>query len=400
MSFVSCAHTHKSHRLNNHISYSCAPFLIVLFVLVLLGFTPAVARGASTEPELSEAQAAIVVDANGSVLYSKNPDTEINMASVTKVMSAVVALDSGISLDTTCQLRDVSLSENAVIAGYHGGMTSSLRDLMRVMLVRSANDAATEVAYSVAGSEEAFVQRMNDKAAELGLTHTHFVNPHGLDAEGHHSSVSDLVTLGRYAMTKYPFIAETVRLKKVTAPVGSIQATFETSDNLLNTYPGMLGIKTGAGDTVTSFLGCARRDNTTLYTCVLGCKTLPGRFSDTVSLLNWAWSTYDHYTLASADQPVAYAPFADHFGLSCVISADCTTRGLVWPDDGIATYQRIMYPAGTLCVPSQTMGVCQWRQGTRVIGTCSYSTRPKLVRSYSGFGLIDQMTSFGPHAGR
>ena len=286
-----------------------------------------------------------------------------------------------------------------MVAGYQPGQTSSLEDLMRVMLVRSANDAAYEVAVACAGSEQAFVDKMNDKAAELGMTHTHFVNPHGLDAEGHHSSVSDLVTLARYAMTRYPFISDTVRRTSVTVPIGSASITFPTVDTFLTSYRGALGIKTGTGDTVTSFLGAARRGGTTLYTCVLGCKTAQGRFSDTRALMDWAFTRYQRYQLSRAGQIVAVQPYAYHFGLSAVVSADTSAKGLVWPDGGSTTYERTLRTSGVLSVPNEGVGVCQWMQDGRVVATVSYSTRPKLVRTPVGIGLFGRLDQLPANAG-
>lgn len=357
--------------------------------LALLG-SPTRALAVEGEPQLTEAQAAIVEDSAGNVLFSKNPDAEINMASVTKIMTAVVALESGVPLDTQVTMSPPVLQENALVAGYQAGQTSSLEDLMRVMLVRSANDAAYEVAVACAGSEEAFVQKMNDKAAELGMTHTQFQNSHGLDAEGHYSSVADLVTLGRYAMTNYPFISDTVRLSEVTAPVGSVDVTFHTVDRFVETYPGALGIKTGTGNEVTSFLGSARRDGVTLYTCVLGCETSAGRFADTESLMDWAFDNYDRYRLANANTIVRVEPFAYHFGLSVVVTADASLTGMVWPDGGDTTWRAISPERGLLIEPGQQVSACQWTQDGRTVGTATYSSRSALVPTSSGFGLLDQ----------
>ena len=274
-------------------------FGAILVAALTLCYAPTNAMAVESEPNLTEAQSAMVIDAQGNVLYEKNPDEEINMASVTKVMTAVVALESGVSLDTVCNLSAPALDENAMVAGYQSGDTSTLRDLLRAALVYSANDGAYEVAVAVAGSEDDFVQMMNDKAAELGMNNTHFENSHGLDAEGHHSTVHDLTILARYAMTKHPFIADTVRQTEVTVPIGENNVTLPTVDTLLYSYPGLLGIKTGTGNHVTAFLGCARRNGVTLYTSVLGCQTKEGRFTDTASLLDWAFGTYDAHSYAS-----------------------------------------------------------------------------------------------------
>lgn len=370
-------------------------FCLTLAFLLAFSFSMVVAstraQAKTSEPTLSEAQAAIVVDSTGSVLYEKNPDDEINMASVTKVMTAVVALESGTPLDKACTLSKPELAENAMVAGYEAGSTSTFEDLLHVMLVYSANDAAYEVAVAVAGSEDSFVQMMNDKAAELGMDHTHFENPHGLDADGHHSTVHDLAILARYAMTTQPFIADTVRMTSTTVNVNGVQETFPTVDHLLGEYDGLIGIKTGAGNYVTAFMGCARRHGTTLYTVVLGCATREGRFTDTESLLDWAFDTYDSYTLASPKTVVTKRPFAYDLALSCTVAAQATTTGLVWPDAGPTTYVRTMSFAGQLLAPRETAGVCSWTQAGRRVGTCTYVSTRDLAFARSGFGLVDEL---------
>ena len=361
---------------------------VILAIALAFSNAPTKAMAVESEPNLSEAEAAMVVDAQGNVLYEKNPDEEINMASVTKVMTAVVALESGVSLDTVCTLSTPALDENAMVAGYQSGDTSTLRNLLRAALVYSANDGAYEVAVAVAGSEDAFVQMMNDKAAELGMNNTHFENSHGLDAEGHHSTVHDLTILARYAMTKHPFIADTVRQTEVTVPIGGYNVTLPTVDDLLSTYPGLLGIKTGTGNYVTTFLGCARRNGVTLYTSVLGCQTKEGRFADTASLLDWAFDTYEWHSYASPRLREGSRTFAYNMAFSCVVSPDSYANGLSWPDGGDISCERIV-PQDRLFVPGDTVEVRQWTQGEHVVSTCSYSARNQLGRTVSGFGLND-----------
>ena len=363
------------------------PALLVAIVLSL-ALAPTRALALDTQPELSEAQAAIVVDETGNVLYEKNPDEQINMASITKIMTAVVALESGTPLDTVCTLSAPELAENAMVAGYAAGSTSTLEDLMHVMLVYSANDAAYEVAQAVAGSQEAFVTKMNAKAKELGMTGTHFENPHGLDADGHHSTVHDLAILARYAMTTQPFIADTVRMTEVTVNVNGSQLTFPTVDHLLGNYPGLLGIKTGAGNTVTAFMGCARRNGTTLYTVVLGCQTVDGRFADTEALLDWAFSNYAKRTLTDGSRVLGSRPFAYDLAYSLDVSVPATLDGLTWPDEGDTSYTRVACHSDKLCTPGQTVGVCTWTQDGRCVGATSYNCQTSLKAARSGFGLV------------
>lgn len=370
-------------------SHTHASTLLVLATLLLaLIAHPTLAHADTSEPGLSEAQAAIVVDQTGRVLYEKNPDAQINMASITKIMTAVVALESGTPLDTVCTLSTPELAENAMVAGYTAGSTSTLYDLMRVMLVYSANDAAYEVAQCVGGSQEAFVAKMNDKAKELGMDDTHFENPHGLDADGHHSTVHDLAILARYAMTTQPFIADTVRLPEVTVEVNGVQREYPTVDHLLGSYHGLIGIKTGAGNTVTAFMGCARRGATTLYTVVLGCATVDGRFADTESLLDWAYGTYQGHVLANASLTLGARPFAYDLAYSLPVSATATTLGLVWPGGGDTTYARTACHTDKLCVPGQTVGVCSWIQDGRNVRNATYACHNELEPARSGLGLV------------
>lgn len=364
------------------------PVLSLLFAATL-GLCPTLAFGVDSEPALTEATAAIVVDSAGNVLYEKNSDEEINMASITKVMTAVCALESGVSLDTTVTCVGCSLDENAMLAGYKAGDTSSLRDIMRAMLVYSGNDAAYEVAVATGGTYDAFIQKMNDKAAELGMTHTHFENPHGLDAEGHHSTVHDLAILARYAMTNYPFIADTVRQTSVTVPVGGVETTLETSDDLLYSYSGMLGIKTGAGNYVTAFMGCARRNGATLYTVVLGCQTKDGRFTDTAALLDWAFGNYQYSSYATAGVATSSKKLAYNLAYSCPVSPDADANGLTWPDLGETTHE-LTTTAG-LAEPGQVISLEQWKQGGRVVATCTNRASYSLVPTSSGLGVIDEV---------
>lgn len=363
---------------------------LVLIALALLA-SPSAAFALDDEPTLSEAQAAIVVDQTGKVLYEKNPDEQINMASITKIMTAVVALESGTPLDTVCTLSAPELAENAMVAGYTAGSTSTLYDLMRVMLVYSANDAAWEVAQCVGGSQEAFVAKMNEKAKQLGMNSTHFENPHGLDAEGHHSTVHDLAILARYAMTTQPFIADTVRLPEVTVEVNGAQREYPTVDHLLGNYHGLIGIKTGAGNTVTAFMGAARRGGTTLYTVVLGCATVDGRFADTASLLNWAYGTYKDYELANSSLVLGTRPFSYNLAFSLPVQAGATTRGLIWPDGGDTTYTRTACHTDKLCDSSEVVGTCTWNQDGRSVGSVSYACASRPTFARSEFGLASLM---------
>ena len=165
----------------------------------------------------------------------------------------------------------------------------TLRDLIRAALVQSANDAANAIAAFVGrGSVERFVELMNARARELGLTDTHFVNPDGLDAPGHVSSARDVTKLARVAMRK-PFIRETVRLVDATAAGRRLH----TWNDLLSTFPNLLGVKTGhTNGAGWSQVAAARGGGVTIYATLLGGETRDGRNADLAELLHWGLSRY------------------------------------------------------------------------------------------------------------
>ncbi|MBQ9058481.1 MAG: D-alanyl-D-alanine carboxypeptidase [Atopobiaceae bacterium] len=353
------------------------------------------ALAATSQPKLEEAESAVLADNAGNILWSKNPDDKIPPASITKIMTAMVALDAEIPMDEMVECTDVDLQWDAQMAGYLPGQKVSFDELMRMTLIYSANDAATLVARKVAGSEGEFAKLMNKKAAEIGMTNTTFKNPHGLEEDGHVATARDLVTMGRYAMSHYPYIVKTVAKPNTTATIEGEEVVFASTDDLMQTYKGLMGIKTGASEHGTTFLGSARRNDTTLYTCVLGCKTNSGRFADTASLMDWAWSQYKRYDLAKAGTCPKLAPFAWHFGYSCVVETLEDSDGLVWPDGGATKFSQVMMRPEMLVSPSQAYGAKMWIQDGRIVGSCAYVTRPQLVKNNS-FGPFTSLWTVSP----
>ena len=354
-------HNHVSLR---QLSHKMLAFLVsVLLVFVLAApFAPAttaLAENTSSnkssvtdEPKLTEATTAIVTDAQGNVLWSKNPDQELPMASITKVMTAIVALEEG-----------------SQVAGLTSDDTPTLRQLIMMMLVYSANDAAYNIAINVSGSQQAFVDQMNKKAAEIGMSHTQFQNPHGLDADGHYSTARDLALMGRYAREHYPLIASAVHTRSYTTTVGGEQRTFHSTDDLMDTYRGLLGIKTGAEDSGTAFLGASKRGNITLYTCVLGCETTQGRFDDTAILMNWAYRNYNRVSIQRADQIVQIRTSEDNFLLSAVVKPSTSTTYMAWPGSKDLTYQTSMLSPNYPVANNQLVSSTDWSQDSAQVGT-------------------------------
>ncbi|MHA0855500.1 D-alanyl-D-alanine carboxypeptidase family protein [Paenibacillus sp. CMAA1364] len=204
----------------------------------------------SASPEQStvstQAQAAALMDVtSGRILYSKRGDEELRIASLTKIMTAIVAIEKG-EFKKPVQVSRYSYAKEGSSLFLKLGEEMTLENMLYGLMLRSGNDAATAIAEHVGGSEEGFVFLMNAKANELGLEHTQFMNPHGLDAEGHYSSANDLAVLTAYAMHN-PMFKEIVKTptKKVPNPNEPWDYKWDNKNKMLRFYEGADGVKTG-----------------------------------------------------------------------------------------------------------------------------------------------------------
>lgn len=351
-----------------------APLLAAVLLASFAVATPAWA--ATSQPALSEAQAWCITDQTGEVLASSSEDELFAPASITKILTACVALDKGVAPDTVITIPQMPEEgwEAAQMAGYAPGTTATFSDLLAVMLVYSANDAAYAIGEYVGGSQAGFAQMMNEKAQQIGMGNSTFKNPHGLEEDGHMTCARDLCLLGRYALTHYPLIAQWVHTPRVTVPVNGQDLTFYSTDELMSVYKPALGIKTGHVESGYTFSGAARKNGVTLYTAVLGCSTSDGRFQDTRTLMEWAFSTYKNVAVTHAGQELQTNPFAFRFGYVVPVSAPVTTQAMIWPDEVPCSYTRTLISSSQLLSSQETCGVEQWRQGDRIVAAASFES--------------------------
>ncbi|MFD0958772.1 D-alanyl-D-alanine carboxypeptidase family protein [Paenibacillus chungangensis] len=213
-------------------------------LVTILGVTPAI----SAKPDAikTKAKAAALIDVtSGRLLYSYNGDEELRIASLTKIMTAIVAIEHSDIRDTVkVSKRAVGKEGSSIYLQLNEEM--SLSNMLFGLMLRSGNDAATAIAEHVGGTEEGFVYLMNEKAAFLGLAHTQFRNPHGLDADGHYSSANDMAKLTAYALHNQVF-AEIVatKQKKAPNPNDSWDYSWRNKNKMLTMYEGADGVKTG-----------------------------------------------------------------------------------------------------------------------------------------------------------
>lgn len=274
---------------------------LVTAILMMIFVWPEGARAEVTEDLAPGAKAAILYDASsGRVLFEKNAEEPMLIASLTKIMTAIIAIENG-NLD-----EEVTISPNA--EGVEGssiylkaGERIPLRTLLYGLMLRSGNDAATAIAEHIGGSVEGFVYLMNEKAAYLGLEHTHFANPHGLDQEGHYSSAKDLSVLTAYALKNQVFqeIVKT-EVKTVSWPGEKWKRKFYNKNKMLRFYKWADGVKTGFTKKARrTLVSSATKDGHQLITVTLNDGD---DWRDSMNMLEYGFQHYDLVSLVKKGQ--------------------------------------------------------------------------------------------------
>jgi serine-type D-Ala-D-Ala carboxypeptidase (penicillin-binding protein 5/6) len=260
--------------------------------------------GSVKAPDVPAVAAYLLDPDTGDVLYEKNAQKSYAMASTTKIMTAIVAIENSNLSDS------VVISEHAATVGESSawlskGETLTIEQLLYALLLQSANDAAVALAEGVAGSEQAFVDMMNQKAAELGAVDTHFANPHGLDQPGHYTSASNLAMIMAYAMRNSTFrqIVQTKRYE-LAWPGHPFPRVLENHNKLLSTYEWATGGKTGyTVDAGKCLVASAAKDGRQLISVVLNGGD--GYWDDSVKLLNYGFDSFTRVEYAYSSEPLA-----------------------------------------------------------------------------------------------
>ena len=224
------------------------------------------------------------------VLASQGADTPRPMASITKIMTVLVALENG-GLDDPVTISEDAAATGGQEIGLVAGETVTLGALLRAAMVRSGNDAAAAIAEHIGGSIDGFVRMMNERAAELGMENSNFVNPHGLDATGHYSSPRDMLIAARHAMS-LPEFAEMARARMLVfpdTPSGTARSASNTN-RILNSYDGAIGVKTGETPRAgLTYVGAAERQGRRVFTVVFNSVGRRAHLADAVMLYEWAY---------------------------------------------------------------------------------------------------------------
>ncbi|MBQ8689963.1 MAG: D-alanyl-D-alanine carboxypeptidase [Clostridia bacterium] len=275
---------------------------LILITLIFSFFTIYVAS--EETPKVSARAAALYEPESKSFLYDKNSDERLPMASTTKIMTALIALEQ-LELDAPICVDDRAIGVDGSSVYLVQGEVMSAEGLIFALMLRSANDAAEALAYEIAGGIEEFCALMNERAHELGLTDTNFENPHGLDADNHYTTAHDLALITAEALKNEKFREISSSYKKEIT--SSEQTRLLVNHNkLLKMYDGCIGVKTGyTKKSGRSLVGAAEKDGLTLISVTINA---PDDWNDHKEMLDYGFSTTHVLTLIDEGEYVRDLP--------------------------------------------------------------------------------------------
>ena len=341
-----------------------------MLLLILLALWPGRAWGVELPVQ---AEAALLMEKEtGQVLYAKNEHQAMEPASVTKVMTLLLvmeAIDSGtLSYDDTVTVSAYAASMGGSRIFLSEGESITVEDLLKGVCVSSGNDAAVALAEKTAGVTELFVERMNNRARELGMQDTHFVNCTGLPAEGHVTSAWDIAVMSRELIVNHPDIRRFTTIWMDTLRDGQFQLS--NTNKLIRFYQGATGLKTGSTDSARYCISAtAEREGMELIAVVLKSPSGQQRFEDAKALLNYGFSTYG-LVHASPEEPLPPVPVQ--------LGAQGTVQPRVDPAEGLllAEKSRLQGLEQTVTLPESAEAPV--RQGD-VLGTLTVTQNGETV---------------------
>ena len=286
---------------------------IVVWLTVLITVMSVIVPVKAERPEI-EAPCAILTEAStGRVIYEKNADESLHPASITKIMTLLIifdAVDDGsISPEDTVTVSEHAASMGGSQVFLEPGETQTVETMIKCIAIASANDACVAMAEHISGSEDAFVQSMNERAEALGMNNTHFVNCCGLDADGHMTTARDVAIMSRELITAHPAIHDysCIWMDTITHVTrrGESEFVLNNTNKLLKQYEWATGLKTGSTSLAKFCLSAtARRNDIELISVIMASPSGKTRVSDSIALLNYGYgicSLYHDNNMPSID---------------------------------------------------------------------------------------------------
>ena len=351
---------------------NCKRFLCSVFTVVML-MIPWCSAGALSEDELSSPSAILMDADSGKILFEKNAHDQRPCASITKVMTLTLvmeALDSGkIRLDDVVTASAHAASMGGSDIWLEEGEQMSVDDMIKATAVASANDAAVALAEFICGTEDDFVSKMNEKARQLGMNDTTFMNCNGLDEEGHITSAYDVAVMSR-ELIKHEKIFDYTGIWLDELRNGETQIV--NTNKLLKTYDGITGLKTGTtGDAGSCITATAERDGLSLIAVVLGADSGTARFKDAATLLDYGFANFETAELRLSDD---LYPITVEGGMSDKADLTCAEKSyLTLPKGQLEGLKRKLDIAESIEAPVT--------KGTKV-GTLSFSMDGEELASF------------------
>ena len=295
---------------------------LLLLVLMLCPVT-----AAAVELDIEARSPLLMEKETGQILYTKNEHEKLEPASVTKVMTLLLTMEA-IEKGTIAYDDVVTVSAYAASMGGSNvylaeGEQITVEDLLKAVCVASGNDASVALAEHISGVTELFVTEMNNRAKELGMKDTHFVNCHGLPAEGHVSSAADIAIMSRELILHHPDLRRFTTIWMDSLRGGEFQLA--NTNKLIRFYDGATGLKTGSTSSAGYCVSAtAERDGMELIAVVLKGTTSQQRFEDAKTMLNYGFSTYALHTVEAAEP---FAPLPVRLGMQETVSLKLPESG-------------------------------------------------------------------------
>lgn len=245
------------------------------------------------------AKSAVLIDAeNGRILYGKNEREKLPMASTTKIMTCIIAIENG-KMDDVVEVSDYAASMPDVQLNINKGEKYYLKDLLYSLMLESHNDTAVAIAEHIGGSVEGFAGMMNEKAYSIGAFDTHFVTPNGLDSDEHYSTAYDMALIASYALENDTFMEVINTPSHTFSDIdGKRSFTVNNKDAFLGMMDGAVGVKTGfTGNAGYCFVGAVYKDDKKFVSAVLASGWPPHKtykWQDTIKLMNYGNDNYEH----------------------------------------------------------------------------------------------------------
>ena len=360
--------------------------------LLAITFVLTVTTVFAETPKLNSPSAILVDAYTGLTLYEKNSEEKMYPASTTKIVTAILAIESG-KLEKnevlTASFQAVnSIDYDSSKINLSEGEKMSFEHLLYSLIIASANDAANVLAENISKSNKDFVDMMNKKVKEIGCTNTHFTNPHGLHDENHYTTAKDMAKITVYAM-KLPFFAEAVKLAKYTIPPTNKmdeERILTTTNQLINKnskyyYKPAIGVKTGYTSNAGYCLVSAAESGSEKYiSVVFGAEPDPVEtysFVDSKKLLQHGFENHDGYVAAKQNDIISSVPIKSAFADEAILSASSSVNVILPAGVKLEDVEKKEYIKKTVKAPvkmGDKLGRMEWWYGGVKVGECDIHT--------------------------